>query len=314
MKKTILIFFVLLASSLLFADDVIILRSSVRIDGKIESISNTELRYKKANNLTGPTYITPLADVSLIILEDGEVLSYADIEDTTQTTNKNTKSVKKENPTPTESPNSTPKNKRVRNLTPSDRTLMGVSVGYALKQTEFDYYGDGSDYYNCYRYVVIPTCQIGYILQPEFKYGLGIKTGVNLEIGEASHYYSNHSLLEIGMNFPLQCSYRCEWLKGFSTLIYTGPIFDFGMLMKIKVGAQPYSNAYNHYSDSGFNCLWGFGLAAQYNHWRFAFDAGVGMVGRKTGSGSGGSMIEWGLMHKPMTLSIAYMFNRKKDN
>ena len=79
MKKTILFFMLLLVSTFLFADDVIILRSSVRIDGKIESISNTELRYKKANDLTGATFITPLTEVSLIIWENGEVISYADI-------------------------------------------------------------------------------------------------------------------------------------------------------------------------------------------------------------------------------------------
>lgn len=268
------------------------------------------MRYKKANNLTGPTYITPLADVSLIILENGEVLSYADIEDTTQTTNKNTKSVKKENPTPTESPNSTPENKRVRNLTPSDRTLMGVSMGFALRQTDIR---EGPKT----RYVFMPTYQLGYIFQPEFKYGLGVKTGVNFEFGGNNEYRSNLSIVNISMNIPLQGSYRCEWSNGLSTLFYTGPIFDFGMLMKIKVGAQPYSDAYNLYSDGyyggyeGFNCLWGFGIAAQHNRWRFAFDAGVGIMYTLDGNRYFG--ID-GFSHKPMTLSIAYMFNRKKDN
>ena len=60
MRKTILIILVALASSVLHADDVIILKSSVRIDGQIESISNTELRYKKTNDLTGQIFVTPL--------------------------------------------------------------------------------------------------------------------------------------------------------------------------------------------------------------------------------------------------------------
>ena len=83
MRKTILIILVALASSVLHADDVIILKSSVRIDGQIESISNTELRYKKTNDLTDQIFVTPLSDVSLIIWENGEVISYADIKSST---------------------------------------------------------------------------------------------------------------------------------------------------------------------------------------------------------------------------------------
>lgn len=309
MKKTILIFFVLLASSLLFADDVIILRSSVRIDGKIESISNTELRYKKANNLTGPTFITPLADVSLIILENGEVLSYTDVK--TEPTNNSTTLAKKDKIAVAKSPQTTVQNKTKRNLTPSDRTLMGVSVGFALRQTDIQ---EGPKT----RYVFMPTYQLGYIFQPEFKYGLGVKTGVDFEFGGNNEYRSKQSIINISMSIPLQGSYRCEWSNGLSTLFYTGPIFDFGMLMKIKVGAQPYSEAYNLYSDGyyggyeGFNCLWGFGIAAQHNRWRFAFDAGVGIVHTIYGGYRYFSIN--GFNHKPMTLSIAYMFNRKKDN
>lgn len=312
MKKTILIFFVLLASSLLFADDVIILRSSVRIDGKIESISNTELRYKKANNLTGPTYITPLADVSLIILENGEVLSYTDVK--TEPTNNSTTLAKKDKIAVAKSPQTTVQNKTKRNLTPSDRTLMGVSVGYGLKQMP-------NDYPSC----IISTCQLGYIVQPEFKYGLGIKTGANLEIGSGDGYYL-HSILDVNISIPLQASYRCEWFKGFSTLFYTGLIFDFGVLHKIKMDAQPYSlatNLCNNYGGyEGFNCLWGFGLAMQYKGWRFAFDTSIGMLYKYFSAPSGYLPYEYydykdyghGLMHKPMTLSIAYMFNCKKDN
>ena len=93
MRKIISSLIALLVSHFLLANDVIVLKGSVRIDGKIESISNTELRYKKANNLTGPTYITPLADVSLIILENGEVLSYTDVK--TEPTNNSTTLAKK---------------------------------------------------------------------------------------------------------------------------------------------------------------------------------------------------------------------------
>ena len=92
--------------------------------------------------------------------------------------------------------------------------------------------------------------------------------------------------------------------------------------MKVKMGAQPYSDAYNLYSDvgyEGFNCLWGFGIAAQYNGWRLAFDAGVGMVDKYMQEIYWGDQWDYyfghvnGLIHKPMTLSIAYMFNYKKN-
>lgn len=309
MKKTILFFMLLLVSTFLFADDVIILRSSVRIDGKIESISNTELRYKKANDLTGATFITPLTEVSLIIWENGEVISYADIKAAPKPVAQKVKvTPKKENVTakPIET-TITPKRKW--SLTPSDTTLMGVSVGIGMLRIPIDRRYD--------RWVDVPIYQLGYIFQPEFKYGLGVKTGVNLEFGGMPGY--TFSVLDIGMNFPLQCSYRYEWFKGFSTLIYTGPIFDFGMVLKTKLHAQPYSDAYNFYSDGGykgFNCLWGFGIAAQYNGWRFTFDGSVGMVYKYMGEINWGSQYSFGpverYIHKPITLSIAYMFNCKK--
>ena len=319
MRKTILIILVALASSVLHADDVIILKSSVRIDGQIESISNTELRYKKTNDLTGQIFVTPLSDVSLIIWENGEVISYADIKSSTIKSDQKQKEQKRGKIMTIESNKKPIETKKKWNLTPSDTTLMGISVGFGLKKIPVErVYDYNVDYNN----VIMPTCQLGYIFQPEFKYGIGVKTGVNFEFGGAKGYNSKQSMAEISMNIPIQCSYRCEWFKGFSTLIYTGPILDFGVLMKVKMGAQPYSDAYNLYSDvgyEGFNCLWGFGIAAQYNGWRLAFDAGVGMVDKYMQEIYWGDQWDYyfgrviGYIHKPMTLSIAYMFNYKKN-
>ena len=131
MRKTILIILVALASSVLHADDVIILKSSVRIDGQIESISNTELRYKKTNDLTDQIFVTPLSDVSLIIWENGEVISYADIKSSTI---KSDQKQKREKIMTIESTKKPIETKKKWNLTPSDTTLMGISVGFGLKK------------------------------------------------------------------------------------------------------------------------------------------------------------------------------------
>ncbi|MBO4530102.1 MAG: hypothetical protein J6S89_11485 [Paludibacteraceae bacterium] len=72
MKKA---FFLLLVfiSCECFAIDVIVTTSQEKIEGKILEVSSSEIKYKKASNPNGPTFVIEKEKVSTIVYENGEV-------------------------------------------------------------------------------------------------------------------------------------------------------------------------------------------------------------------------------------------------
>ena len=53
--------------------DLIIKTNSEKIEALIQEVSDTELRYKKANNPNGPMFVIKLSEVSSIVYANGEV-------------------------------------------------------------------------------------------------------------------------------------------------------------------------------------------------------------------------------------------------
>lgn len=58
------------------AQDIIVTNDAVRIDAIIEEVSETSIRYKKANNPTGPTFVLSTDKISSIIYQNGDVQSF----------------------------------------------------------------------------------------------------------------------------------------------------------------------------------------------------------------------------------------------
>ena len=80
MKKTLL--FVWAALGVLAsasAQDLIVRRDSARIEARVTEISPTEIRYKRASNPDGPTYVLPLGDVRSIRYANGEEEVFAPV-------------------------------------------------------------------------------------------------------------------------------------------------------------------------------------------------------------------------------------------
>ena len=76
MKKIFLLAFAIFCSltSVLAADfDLIIKINSEKIEALIQEVSDTEIRYKKANNPNGPMFVIKMDDVSSILYANGEV-------------------------------------------------------------------------------------------------------------------------------------------------------------------------------------------------------------------------------------------------
>ena len=73
-KFTVLAMFILCGVLSMFAaNDLIIKTNSEKVEALIQEVSETELRYKKANNPNGPMFVIKLEEVASIIYANGEV-------------------------------------------------------------------------------------------------------------------------------------------------------------------------------------------------------------------------------------------------
>jgi len=70
-KANIFIFLLFFSGISVYAQDVITLRNGSRIEGKVIEVTTLEVRYKRLEQLDGPTRVIPIADVFAINYEDG---------------------------------------------------------------------------------------------------------------------------------------------------------------------------------------------------------------------------------------------------
>jgi hypothetical protein len=85
MKQLFAFFVMLLSASMLYAQDIITLRSGETINGKVAEVGTTEIRYYKAYNADGPVYVTNKSDVVQIVYSNGTI----DVFNTQVTTSQN---------------------------------------------------------------------------------------------------------------------------------------------------------------------------------------------------------------------------------
>lgn len=72
-----------------FAQDKIYLTDNSVVNGKVTEVGTTEIKYKKAENLTGPDYVMPKSMIAMIIYENGthEVINASESTNHTQDEN-----------------------------------------------------------------------------------------------------------------------------------------------------------------------------------------------------------------------------------
>ena len=71
MKQLFAILVMLLSASMLYAQDVITLRSGETINGKVAEVGISEIRYYKADNVDGPVYVANKSDIVQIVYGNG---------------------------------------------------------------------------------------------------------------------------------------------------------------------------------------------------------------------------------------------------
>jgi hypothetical protein len=88
----------LFAGLCLQAQDTLYTISGQKIPAKVLEINQTEIRYKKANNLEGPTYVVDKTDVALIEYKNGSKEMYGT--GSGPTTNNDQQTANTQNPKP----------------------------------------------------------------------------------------------------------------------------------------------------------------------------------------------------------------------
>lgn len=73
MKRFLLLALMNLSAYIATAQDIIVTKQSERIDGKVEEISETEIKYRKSNDPSNQLFIISPTRVASIIFENGEV-------------------------------------------------------------------------------------------------------------------------------------------------------------------------------------------------------------------------------------------------
>ncbi len=306
----------------LMAADVIVLRNSTRIDAKILEVSDTEIKYKKANNLNGPTFTQRVDGISAIIYENGDVTSYADQAPAQSSIQQNSQA-SNASPEKTTDAHKENKSKLQFNPQPSDNYWCGITVGYMSKNMKATYRGQveqgafilGTETGKTYT----PAMRVGLTMNPTFKYGIGLKTGIFMEYGRdvlkgAAETSSGDDADLIGhditLSVPLQLSYRYEIIPKLNVMLYTGPVFDFGAYCTVTYNGNTHNEnlyAYDWNTSnsgySGFNCLWGIGASVQWDRLRLDVGGDFGMV-NKSPSGKSATL-NW---NKPVYVTLTCFF------
>lgn len=269
----------------LMAGDVIVLRNSTRIDAKILEVSDTEIKYKKSNNLDGPTFTQKVENISAVIYDNGDVTSYAD-QAPAQTTSQNSKAsnASRNSGISTEKESNS---KLQFNPQPSDNYWFGLTVGYMSKNQQAAAEGEkaSASWLLANKLGVTPAIRFGMTMNPTFKYGLGLRSGLFLEYGVEMQMSGETIGHDVNLSVPLQFSYRYEIIPKLSILLYTGPIFDFGAYATIQYQTSSgkyeiLENVYTAEGYKGFNCLWGIGGGIQWDRLRLDIGGDFGMVNK----------------------------------
>ena len=73
MRIQVFILSLLLCVASSFAKDVITKTDGTKLDAKVEEITETIIKYRKASNLNGPVYTIPISSVATVLYENGDV-------------------------------------------------------------------------------------------------------------------------------------------------------------------------------------------------------------------------------------------------
>jgi hypothetical protein len=159
---------------------------------------------------------------------------------------------------------------------PQTKNTVGLTIGYMQKSF------DNTE-----------GIQFGLRIEPLFKYGFGINTGLNFEAYSSdslSQLYDEEAFALYVLNLPLHLEYRLNFSKWFNVFAYSG------------VGLNVITNSL--YDDNTMPTTFDYGGGLRINHLQFN-------IGRSNYLGDLNNIQDFGKYRKSynkLSLSVSYMF------
>lgn len=157
--------------------------------------------------------------------------------------------------------------------------------------------------------------QVGLTWSPEFRYGIGIQTGLFYEMScqsktlEIAGITTTGKLSDHNLSIPLRVQWRYEIVPDWSVFVYTGPSFDIGVGGKLKQSGEfmgeyvsTEESIYN--PDSGFkrfNMLWGVGAGVRWKFLQLRIGGDWGLLDVNT-------LDVKTTLSKPLHVTLSYIF------
>ncbi|MDR1341287.1 MAG: outer membrane beta-barrel protein, partial [Prevotellaceae bacterium] len=139
----------------------------------------------------------------------------------------------------------------------------GITAGFISKQWEYTNETYTGEYGLWGEGKTVSGFRLGYVYQPNFAYGFGLRTGLNLDtyISVSDDMYDDYDsyymlFREMAVNIPLHAVYRLHFVKNFSIFVETGVSADIGIFAETEVK----SNDYDPYTESNLygKSDWGY--------------------------------------------------------
>lgn len=161
----------------------------------------------------------------------------------------------------------------------------GISFSYAQKWYSYsaggerhwtDYWGEGGH---------MTGVRFGIPIEPVFKYGLGVATGVYCEIYSCVNNAETARIEEAAMYFPFHALYRFQFRPKANFYIETGPAVTAGLVQRVidpkDSDAHQYYIRFNDGSPRRNNVYWEAGFGFTVNIFRFSALYSVGLTPSK---------------------------------
>lgn len=218
------------------------------------------------------------------------------------------------------------KTKQIEKLpqnTSTHNNPLGFSVGYVQKQwiqksgKKTHKWGAWNDENS-----TLKGIQTGLRYEPQFKYGLGLSTGLYWEYyrSKSGEIYNNDRIYnEHSLYLPLHFKYNWNLSRNFSLFAETGPSFDYGLTTSISIFEKGenepsfqineiYENPDLGYPHKRFNASFDFGAGLRWGPMQLNVGTGLGLLNI---SSAPGIKVR---QNKPLTASLSYMIPSEVTN
>ena len=157
------------------------------------------------------------------------------------------------------------------------------------------------------------SLQVGLIWSPEFRYGVGIQTGIYYEMSTQSRDVEGltATLSDHALSIPLRVQWRYEIVPDWSVFVYTGPSFGIGVAGKMRLSGEVLGQEMStedgiydpEYGYRRFNMYWGVGAGVRWRFLQLRIGGDWGLLNI-----NGNSNLERIVMNKPLHVTLSYMF------